>query len=218
MFVKIIIMPLRQQSRRRSQRREDREQQQRKSRLSQRKSRQSVDREQQQQRKSQQSQRRRRNSRQQRGGDGQGNAGHDVSFPSEFYSGVSSGNYFPEGSAELGPYQTAYNTAKADGCGMFGNNIAPGSQAIPSSGIQTGGSRLSKMLKKARRVQVKDLQQNRRSSSKKRGGVWGELAGEASKLAVPLGLYAAKELAEKYLSKRSSRGSSASKSKSRSSA
>jgi len=182
-----------------------------------------------QERKQQRKQSQTRRRKQQRGGDGQGNRGHDVSFPSEFF-GTSSGAYFPEGSAELGPYQTAYNTAPADGCSTFGNNIAPGGASVPSSGIQTGGAR----RRIRRSVQVKDKQsKNQRQQKqhseqqhtkqrkskqsrqqKKKGGLWNQLVSEASKLIVPVGLYAAKEFAEGKLKKPSSRRSSTKKSSS----
>ena len=83
----------------------------------------------------------------QKGGDGQGNGGHDVGFPIQYFGGKLN-RYFPAGSPELVPKNGAYGETVATSFGknvpslyaknMVGPNLAP----FPnSSGIQTGGKK-----------------------------------------------------------------------------
>lgn len=105
---------------------------------------------------------------QQRGG------GHDVSFPSEYFSGTESGHYYPEGSASLGPYH-------GGGEGSFGYDLSPGSLAIPSSGIQTGGKKKKTTTKKTKKTM------------KKKGGFLPQVVNAAGSLFVPLALLAGRQ-------------------------
>ena len=127
----------------------------------------------------------------QMGGDGQGSRGHGYSFPIEYYGGNSK-RYFPAGSPELVPEDSAYGKTVATGFGkdveslegenMTGPDLAPFPR---TSGVQTGG-RKKRGLRK------------RKSLKKKGGSVMGNLMMEASNLVVPVGLLAAR----KYLKKR----------------
>lgn len=84
----------------------------------------------------------------QRGGDGQGNQGHDVSFPIQFY-GKELNRYFPTGSPELIAPNSAYGPTIATNHGVSipGNNkfvgpdLGPFNKALGISGIQTGGKK-----------------------------------------------------------------------------
>ena len=72
--------------------------------------------------------------RYQRGGDGQGNGGHDVGFPIQYFGGKLN-RYFPTGSPELVPKNGAYGDTVATSFGknvpslyaknMVGPNLAP---------------------------------------------------------------------------------------------
>lgn len=156
------------------------------------------------------------------GGDGQSGTGHDVSMPSEYF-GVNSGSYFPAGSAELGPYQTAYDLQPVDGKTTFGHNLAPGSLTLQHSGLQTGGGKKRNSPQRQGQEQPQEQGQGQRrlagsgkrkrrnskskksgksgKTGKKQGGVWGNIMNEALKLTVPLGLYGAKTLVDNYVRK-----------------
>ena len=120
----------------------------------------------------------------QKGGDGQGPRGHGYSFPIQYFGGKLD-RYFAQGSKELVPQAHAYGENIPTSFGkyvpslysknMTGPNLAP---SPGSSGIQTGGRKLSK----------------KRKNSKKGGSVVSDILGEASNLIVPAGLIAAKEL------------------------
>ena len=93
--------------------------------------------------------------RKQRGGDGQGNQGHDVSMPIQFFGGKLD-RYFPEGSPELIPPNSAYGPtiATSHGVSIPGNNefvgpdLAPFNSGVGISGLQTGGGAPKKNSKK----------------------------------------------------------------------
>lgn len=120
----------------------------------------------------------------QKGGDGQGPRGHGYSFPIQYFGGKLD-RYFAQGSKELVPQAHAYGENIPTSFGkyvpslysknMTGPNLAP---SPGSSGIQTGGRKLSK----------------KRKNSKKGGSVVSDILGEARNLIVPAGLIAAKEL------------------------
>merc|ERR1712010_105454 len=123
----------------------------------------------------------------QKGGDGQGPRGHGYSFPIQYFGGKLD-RYFAQGSKQLVPQAHAYGENIPTSFGkyvpslyaknMTGPNLAP---SPGSSGIQTGGRKLSK----------------KRKNSKKGGSVVSDILGEASNLIVPAGLIAAKELIKK---------------------
>jgi len=92
----------------------------------------------------------RRVRRRQRGGDGSGNQGHDVSFPIQFYGGKLD-RYFPAGSSELKPMNSAYGPTHATSFGrtvdalscknMRGPDLGAYNDVLGVSGDQTGGVR-----------------------------------------------------------------------------
>ena len=129
----------------------------------------------------------------QKGGDGQGNGGHDVGFPIQYFGGKLN-RYFPAGSPELVPKNGAYGETVATSFGknvpslyaknMVGPNLAP----FPnSSGIQTGG---------------------KKKKNKKGGSIVNDLLSTAGNLVVPVTLLAVKGAVSK-------RSKSKSKSKSK---
>ena len=125
----------------------------------------------------------------QRGGDGQGNGGHDVSFPSEFY-GSQSNNYFPEGSPQLSmDYARQVYAGDAGSPGTtFWNDLSPGSYASTPTGTQTGGRGRGK---KGRRT-------------KKKGGFSGlipQVVNGLASLVVPIALLAGREAYVRYNAK-----------------
>ncbi len=85
-------------------------------------------------------------------GSGQGNQGHDVSLPIQYF-GQKLNRYFPTGSTELIPPTSSYGPiiATSHGVSIPGNNqfvgpnLAPFNQAIGISGIQTGGIKRRKL-------------------------------------------------------------------------
>jgi hypothetical protein len=148
--------------------------------------------------------------------------GNRVSMPIEYFGGKS-GSYFPEGSAELGPYNTAYGDSVSTSFGKdvaelgpqtTGPNLAPGSgrKSVNATNIQTGGS-ARRNRKKRRRVNRKKKkggggQKRKRTGTKSRknkkyrGGFMPKLLHEAGKLAVPAGLWAAKQVLENMQTKK----------------
>jgi hypothetical protein len=118
----------------------------------------------------------------QKGGDGQGNGGHDVSFPLEFYGGKSN-NYFPTGSPELSMDYTKQVYA-GDASTTFWNDLSPGSYASTPTGTQTGGGKKGK---------------GRRT--KKKGGFSGlipQVVNGLASLVVPIALLAGREAYVRY--------------------
>lgn len=104
----------------------------------------------------------------QRGGDGQGNQGHDVSMPIQYY-GQKLNRYFPAGSSELNPPNSAYGKTIATSHGVtingnrqfVGPDLGPFNSSIGISGIQTGGGKKKKSGKKNQKLN------NRKKSDKK---------------------------------------------------
>ena len=90
-----------------------------------------------------------------KGGSGQGNQGHDVSMPIQYY-GKELNRYFPTDSKELIAPNSAYGSTIATSHGVsipgndkfVGPDLAPFNKSIGISGIQTGGIKSSKNLKK----------------------------------------------------------------------
>ena len=104
----------------------------------------------------------------QQGGDGQGNQGHDVSMPIQYY-GQELNRYFPAGSSELNPPNSAYGKTIATSHGVtingnsqfVGPDLGPFNGSIGISGLQTGGGG----RKKSGNKKIK-----KNKSFKKRGG------------------------------------------------
>lgn len=79
-------------------------------------------------------------------GSGQGNQGHDVSMPIQYF-GKELNRYFPTGSPELIPPPSSYGPTIATSHGVsipgndkfVGPDLGPFNSAIGISGIQTGG-------------------------------------------------------------------------------
>ena len=111
----------------------------------------------------------------QQGGDGQGNQGHDVSMPIQYY-GQKLKRYFSAGSSELNPPNSAYGKTIATSHGVtinennqfVGPDLGSFNGSIGISGIQTGGG---KKKKSARTKMIK----NKKLKSVKRGGFNWEL-------------------------------------------
>lgn len=97
----------------------------------------------------------RRNKFSQKGGSGQGNQGHDVSMPIQFF-GKELNRYFPTGSSELVAPPSAYGPTIATNMGVsipgndkfVGPDLGAFNKAIGISGIQTGGSKKKTKSKK----------------------------------------------------------------------
>ena len=112
----------------------------------------------------------------QKGGDGQGNQGHDVSMPIQFFGGKLN-RYFPAGSPELVPPNSAYGPTVASSHGVsipgnsefVGPDLGPFNASLGISGLQTGGS------KKKPKKQSKKSHQNKKK----------QLGGEKLKLRSP---------------------------------
>ena len=107
----------------------------------------------------------------QQGGDGQGNQGHDVSMPIQYY-GQKLNRYYPAGSSELDPPNSAYGKTIATSHGVtingnsqfVGPDLGPFNGSIGNSGIQTGG-------RKKKKSANKKMEKNKKSRSlKKKGG------------------------------------------------
>ena len=135
--------------------------------------------------------RRRRQNQQCRQNGGDGQMGHTV-LPSEYF-GVNSGRYFEAGAPELNEtYNTAYGPTRAVSFGVqsesmneMGPNLAPGSNTVKATDIQTGGSR-----------------KNRKSQRKRRGGMLGALLSAATNLVVPAGLWGSEELLKTWVNRK----------------
>jgi hypothetical protein len=113
-----------------------------------------------------------------------GNGGHNVSLPSQYFGEVNK-NYFPEGAVELGNnFNREQNT--------FGYDLTPGSRAIVSSGIQTGG-------KKARKTKKGNM---RMRKTVKKGGFLPELLNIAGSLVVPVAFLAGRQFLVEYNEKK----------------
>ena len=89
-----------------------------------------------------------RKNRKQKGGDGQGNQGHDVSMPIQYFGGKLD-RYFPEGSPQLVAPDSAYGPTIATSHGVsipgnsefVGPDLGPFNAGLGISGLQTGGGK-----------------------------------------------------------------------------
>ena len=89
-----------------------------------------------------------RKNRKQKGGDGQGNQGHDVSMPIQYFGGKLD-RYFPEGSPKLVAPNSAYGPTIATSHGVsipgnsefVGPDLGPFNAGVGISGLQTGGGK-----------------------------------------------------------------------------
>lgn len=96
-----------------------------------------------------------------------------VAMPAQYFD-KEMNNYFPEGSTELNPVDSAYGktVATSHGVSMEGNNkfvgpdLAPFHKTLGVSGIQTGGGN-KKSTKQKKNKQKKKSQQNKKSKKQK---------------------------------------------------